>query len=60
MRRRKLVVSVAFEPGRVGVHTMIDAYAQLVPIHQRRTAKGGVITDDKLRPAIWSYRRAHR
>lgn len=60
MRRRKLMVTVTFEPGRVGVHTMIDAYAQLVPIHPRRTAKGAVVTDDKPRPAAWSYRRAHR
>lgn len=60
MRRRKLVVSVAFEPGRVGVHTMIDAYALLVPIHLRRTAKGGVIADDKSKPIIRSYRRANR
>ena len=62
MRRRKLVVlvSVEFEPGRVGAHTMIDAYAQLVPIHLRRTAKSGVTADDKSMPAIRSYRRANQ
>ena len=60
MRRRKLVVSVAFEPGRVGVHTMIDAYALLVPIHLRHIAKGGVIADDKSKPTVGSYRRANR
>jgi len=60
MRRRKIMVSAVFEPGRVGVHPLIDAYAQLVPIHQRRTVKGGVSADDKPKPAIWSYRRAHR
>jgi hypothetical protein len=60
MRRLKLVVTVAFEPGRVGIHTMIDAYARLVPIHQRRTARSGIITDDKSKPAIWSYRRVPR
>jgi hypothetical protein len=59
MRRPKLVVTVAFEPDRVGVHAMIDAYAQLVPIHKRR-AKGAVATEDKSKPIIWSYRRANR
>jgi hypothetical protein len=59
MRRPKLVVTVAFEPGRVGVHAMIDAYAQLVPIHKRR-AKGVVASDDKSRPVTWSYRRANQ
>lgn len=59
MRRPKLVVTVAFEPGRVGVHAMIDAYAQLVPIHKRR-AKGTVAVDDKLKQLIWSYRRTNR
>lgn len=48
MRRPKLVVTVAFEPGRVGVHAMIDAYGQLVPIHKRR-AQGAVAVDDKLK-----------
>lgn len=59
MRRPKLVVTVAFEPGRVGVHAMIDAYALLVPIHKRHV-KGAVVTDEKPRPVIWSYRRANR
>jgi hypothetical protein len=60
MRRPKLVVTVAFEPGRVGVHTMIDAYAQLVPIYKRRAAQGTVATDSKPKPGTWSYRRANR
>lgn len=60
MRRPKLVVTVAFEPNRVGVAAMSDAYAQLVPIHKRRTAKGNAATDTKSKPIIWSYRRAHR
>lgn len=60
MRRSKLVVTVAFEPGRVDVHAMIDAYSQLVPIHKRRAAKGAVATEDKSKPIIWSYRRANR
>lgn len=59
MRRPKLVVTVAFEPGRVGVHAMIDAYAQLVPIH-KRCSKGVVAVDDKLKQVTWSYRRANR
>lgn len=59
MRRPRLVVTVAFEPGRVGVHAMIDAYAQLVPIHKRH-AKGAVATGDPPRPATWSYRRSNR
>lgn len=59
MHRLKLVVTVAFEPGRVGVHAMMDAYALLVPIHKRR-AKGAVATGDKPRPVIWSYRRGNR
>lgn len=60
MRRPKLVVTVAFEPGRIGVHAMIDAYAQLVPIHKRRSAKGGVTAEDKSKPIVWSYRRVNR
>lgn len=59
MRRLKLIVTATFEPGRVGVYAMIDAYAQLVPIHKRR-AKGAVATDDKPRPATWSYRRTNQ
>jgi hypothetical protein len=59
MRRPKLVVTRAFEPGRVGIHAVIDAYAQLVPIYRRR-AKGAVATDDKLKHVIWSYRRTSR
>ena len=60
MRRPKLVVTVAFEPGRVGIHTMSDAYAQLVPIYKRRAAKGAVATDSQPKPVLWSYRRANR
>jgi|GEM_PF-6704668 len=60
MRRPKLVVTVAFEPGRVGVHTMIDAYAQLVPIYKRRATKGAVATDSQPQPVTWVYRRANR
>ena len=62
MRRRKLAVSVSveFEPGRVGAHTMSDAYAQLVPIHLRRTARSRVTADDKSKAAIRSYRRANQ
>lgn len=59
MRRPKLVVTAAFEPGRIGVHAMTDAYAQLVPIHKRR-AKGAVATGGQSKPMIWSYRRANR
>lgn len=59
MRRPKLVVTVAFEPGRVGVHAITDAYVQLVPIHKRCT-QGAVATDEKPRPVTWSYRRANR
>jgi hypothetical protein len=59
MRGPKRVVTVAFEPGRIGVHAMSDAYAQLVPIHKRR-AKGAVATEAKSKPIIWSYRRAKR
>jgi hypothetical protein len=60
MRRPKLVVTVTFEPGRVGAHAMIDAYAQLVPIHKRRVAQDTVATDGKRKPLTWSYRRANR
>lgn len=59
MRRPKLVVTIAFEPGRVGVHAVIDAYAQLVPIYKRRT-KGAVAVDDNHKQVTWSYRRASR
>lgn len=62
MSRPMLVVTVVFEPGRVGVHAMLDAYAQLVPILKRRAAKGAVAAaaDDKSRPVTWLYKRAHR
>ena len=59
MRRPKLVVTIAFEPGRVGVHAVIDAYAQLAPIYKRR-AKGAVAADDNHTQVTWSYRRASR
>jgi hypothetical protein len=59
MRRLKLVVTKAFEPGRVDLHVVIDAYAQLVPIYRRR-AKGAVATDDNLKHVTWSYRRTSR
>lgn len=60
MRRPKLVVTVAFEPGRIGVHAMMDADVQLVPIHKRRVAKDAVAPEDKSKPIIWPYRRANR
>jgi hypothetical protein len=59
MRRPKLVVTRAFEPGRIGLHAMIDAYAQLVPLHKRR-AKGAVTVDDQSKQVTWPYRRATR
>jgi hypothetical protein len=59
MRRPKLVITRAFEQGRVGPHAVIDAYAQLVPVYRRR-AKGAVAIDDKLKHVIWSYRRTSR
>lgn len=59
MRRPKLVVTIAFEPGRVGVHAVIDAYAQLVPIYKRRV-KGAVPVDDNHKQVTWLYRRTSR
>lgn len=59
MRRPKPRVTIVFEPGRVGIQAVIDAYAQLVPIHKRR-AKGAVAVDDKRKQVTWSYRRANR
>ncbi len=60
MRRPKLVVTIAFEPGRLGVRGLIDAYAQLVPVYKRR-AKGNALVNNMQQHAVnWSYRRLSR
>lgn len=60
MRRPALMVRVAFEPGRLGVHAMADAYAQLVPIHKRRPARRGSTTAGVPQALTWSFRRIQR
>lgn len=60
MRRPPLTVRISFEPGRLGGKGLIDAYAQLVPIHRRRASPQNAVVTDKLRRDVWSYRRASR
>jgi len=60
MRRPKLVVTVAFEPGRVGVHSLIDAYACLVPTFRRRIVKNAAAPAQGPRLMTWTYRRVKR
>lgn len=57
MRRPKLVITVAFEPGRVGVHSLIDAYAYLVPTFRRRIVKNAAAPAQHPRLTTWIYRR---
>ena len=58
MRRLKVMVTISFEPGRLGARSLIDAYAQLVPIYKRR-ARGDNAVSDKLKNATLTYRRAN-
>jgi hypothetical protein len=59
MRRVKLVVTVAFEPGRLGAQAIADAYAQIVPIYKRRI-QSAAASGHQPGPVIWRYRRVNR
>lgn len=58
MPHPKLIVSVGFEPGRVGVQPLIDAYSNIVPIVRRPSNRVLAITTRDQRLATWNYRRA--
>ncbi len=58
MRRPKLIVTIGFEPSRVGVQPLIDAYARVVPIIRRPRIWRSAVTTQDLRLATWNYRRA--
>jgi hypothetical protein len=60
MRRPKLVVKSSFEAGRLGTQSLIDAYAQLVPVYKRRAKVGDAAVKARPKDVAYFCRRTNR